>query len=257
MTVNQLWTKYQKKRTDKYRNDLVLHYSFLINFYVNKVSCKNKHVQEEELSGAAYLGLIGAVEAFDPERKIKFETFCKRRIYGAIIDWLRELDLQSRTVRIFEKKKQQAEENLSHNGYYGETDIADKMDINYKRYSMLNKLLFHGKEVRISALQNNSKYGTNANWADSNIFDNWETEDTRESDPTSSTNQWLLKEFITEKLGCLERKILVLYYFEGLIMREIAQELGYSESRISQLHSEAIVRVRSNLKKNELLAEIF
>lgn len=238
MTANQLWTKYQKKRTNECRNDLVLHYLYLIKYHVDKAHRKNTHAHEDELFGAAYLGLIQAIEAYDFERKIKFETFCNRRIYGAMIDWLRELDLQSRTVRKFEKQKQKAEEILSHNGYYGETDVADKMGMSYKRFGMLDKLLIHGKEVLISSLRRNY---SNHNLT---VWDNWDTEDRREPDSTFSTNQCLLKESITKNLGYTERKIIILYYFEGLFMHEIAQIVNLCESRVSQIRSDAIARIR-------------
>lgn len=241
MTVNQLWTKYQKKRTNKYRNDLVLHYLYLTNYYVNKISRKNTHVQEDELSGAAHLGLIEAVESYNPERKIKFETFCQRRISGAILDWLREIDLQSRTTRTFEKRKQEAEEALSHDGYYGETDVADKMGISYKRYGMLSKLLFQGREVRTSMLR---RYC----FEEDDNSDNWDTADFRELDPAYTTQVRLLKEFITKNLGRTERKVLILYYFEGLLIKEVAQAVNLCESRVSQIRRDAIAHIRRSKK---------
>jgi len=108
-----IWKKYFKTRSPEQRNLLVEKYAPLVQMQAARLSRKlPAHVTYEELCSAGYDGLIEAVQAYDPERKAKFETFCQQRIIGAIMDWLRTLDPQSRTVRTFEKRRYRVAEVL-------------------------------------------------------------------------------------------------------------------------------------------------
>ena len=113
-----LWKKYFRTRSDKHRNTLVEHYSSLVHIQAARLSRKlPAQIGYDEICSAGYDGLIEAVEAYDPdkydsEKKAKFETFCQQRIVGAVMDWLRSLDPQSRTVRTFEKRRLSAREML-------------------------------------------------------------------------------------------------------------------------------------------------
>lgn len=235
MTVHKLWTRYRQKRTDERRNDLVTHYLPLAHIYAGKVQRKvAKYLSLDEILGAASLGLIQAVEGFDSSRKLKFETFSGYRIRGAIMDWLRDIDTQSRTVRIFEKKKLEAEELLGHNDVYGDTQVADEMGISHKRYTLLNKLVSHGKQTYLSILTDPDHP--------------WDAEDTNIPDPTCSVNRSFLQEFICIGLCRQQRLIIILHYFEGWTLREIAGMVDLSESRISKIRMQALARIRRNLQ---------
>ena len=232
MIASQLWTNYQKKRTNEYRNDLVMHYLPLARLHANKVQCKIQasHLSEE-LFSAAGVGLIHAVEAFDPKRNLKFETFSGLRIWGAIIDWLRERDPQSRLILQLEKKRQSAMDILANNGIYDATKVAEKMGISYERYCEFNNRLARGKQVYLSALEP-GQYPSNAQDSDFELTD---TEN-------------FLREFICKRLKRTHRMVLLLYYFEGRNMREIGEMMGFTLAWISQLRKDAIICMREELK---------
>ena len=238
MTTERLWTRYQRKRTSENRNDLVMRYFPLANLHAIRVQYKIQDFSLfNDLLGAASLGLIQAVEAFDPKRKLKFSTFAAHRIRGAIMDWLRSMDLQSRTVRIFEKKKHAVEESLAHDEIYGETTVIEKMGISHERYSQMNGLLIHGKQVQLNSF---------TDCPESNH--SWDTVDKKSPDPTRTINRSFLREFIIKGLERVDRMILVLYYCEGLTLREIGNIMDLSESRTSQIKKNALACLRWNLK---------
>jgi RNA polymerase sigma factor FliA len=111
--IDKLWKRYLKSRAVEQRNEIVMHYAHLVHTHAARLSRKlPSQVSYDEICSAAFDGLIEAVEAYDPERKAKFETFCQQRISGAVMDWLRSLDPQSRTVRTFEKKRMMVKEAL-------------------------------------------------------------------------------------------------------------------------------------------------
>lgn len=236
MTVNKLWARYRQKRTDERRNDLVTHYLPLAHIHAGKVRrTVAQYLSIDEILGAASLGLIQAVEGFDSSRKLKFETFSGHRIRGAILDWLRDLDTQSRTVRIFEKKKLEAEELLGHNDVYGDSQVATEMGISYQRYTLLNKLVSHGKQTYLSILTGSD-------------YPHWDVEDKNSPDPTCTINRSFLQEFICIGLRRQHRQIIILHYFEGLTLREIADMVNLSESRIGQIRMQALDQIRRNLE---------
>ncbi len=240
MIAKQLWTKYQKKRTNEYRNDLVIHYLPLARVHANKVQCKIQasHLSEE-LFGAASLGLIHAVEAFDPKRNLKFETFSGLRIRGAIIDWLREIVPQSRLILQFEKKRQSAMDILAHDGIHDATKVAEKMGISYEQYCEFNNRLARGKQVYLSSLAPDYyPYPSSTHDMD---FDLTDTEN-------------FLREFICKRLKRTHRMVLLLYYFEGRNMREIGEMMGFTLAWISQLRKDAIICMREELKDTSFQA---
>ena len=104
--IQSLWNRYFKNRSDDARNRVVEHYAPLVHIQAARLSRKlPAQIGYDEICSAGYDGLIEAVQSYDPEKKAKFETFCQQRIIGAVMDWLRSLDPQSRTVRTFEKRR--------------------------------------------------------------------------------------------------------------------------------------------------------
>lgn len=236
-----LWKKYKRNRTTGFRNELVLHYLHLAHSHASRYARYNGHVSYNELCGAACYGLIKAVEAYDLGRGIRFESFSVQRIIGAIQDWLRELDVQSRNVRAFEKEKI-AVQDILYEEACPET-IAEKMGISLERYLRLDSQLQRGDEVHFSSIcDTNPK---------THSFD---LEDEKAQRPEEAVQRSMLKEFLGQGLGRIERMILALYYFEGLTIRQISDSIGLSESRIGQLRHRLIRLLRKKLiDKEELL----
>jgi RNA polymerase sigma factor for flagellar operon FliA len=233
MTSEILWTRYQKQRTHVRRNDLVEHYLGLAHLHAENVQRNNPFLRAEDLLGAASTGLINAVEAFNPARKLQFTTFSNFRIRGAIMDWLREVDSQSRSIRLFERDKNRVENILIED--FTDADVAAHMDLTLEKYHQLNEVLNRGRQVYFSSLFR------------SDDREPWDVEDTESSDPSYRAERASLQEFISRGLSRIDRMVLILYYFEGLTMREIGGMLNLSESRISQLQRDTLIRVRKNL----------
>ncbi len=241
LSVEKLWQGYLNSRKTDQRNELVVRYSHLVHTHAARLSRKlPAQISYDEICSAAFDGLIEAVEAYDPEKKAKFETFCQQRISGAVMDWLRSLDPQSRTVRTFEKKQFQAREILDAESgrepSHGE--IAARMGMSVARYDQLCRLSQLGKEVHFSAMEPGGDRGTRG---PARV---WEISDDRRNDPALNVSRDMLTEHITRGLSREERLVLTLYYFEELTMAEIGLVLNLSESRVSQIHKDILQRLR-------------
>lgn len=254
LTIDRMWKSFLKTREIEMRNRIVVHYSGLVHTHAARLSRKlPAQISYDEICSAAFDGLIEAVEAYDPTRLAKFETFCQQRISGAVMDWLRSLDPQSRTVRTFEKRRMLAKESLGADAENVPTqaEIARSMDMTLDRYDYLARLSQLGKEVHFSAMEpadNHRHQGSTHTW---------DTKDTHTEDPCVKITREVLTEHLTQGLAREERLVLLLYYYEGMTMAEIGSVLDLSESRVSQIHKEILLRLRGRfggLLREELVA---
>ncbi len=239
--IEVLWNRYLSTRSVDLRNRIVVHYSSLVHAHAARLSRKlPAQVSYDEICSAAFDGLIEAVEAYDPERKAKFETFCQQRISGAVMDWLRSLDPQSRTVRTFEKKRMLAKEALGADMEFtpSQADLARRLEISFDRYDYLSRLSQLGKEVHLSAME------PAGNRRSDGASHTWDIRDVKTEDPAIKVSRELLAEHLTKGLAREERLVLQLYYFEDMTMAEIGSVLNLSESRVSQIHKEILLRLR-------------
>ena len=241
LPIDKLWKRYLASRSIETRNRIVVHYSPLVHAHAARLSRKlPAQVSYDEICSAAFDGLIEAVEAYDPQRKAKFETFCQQRISGAVMDWLRSLDPQSRTVRTFEKKRMLAREALDADMEFApsQAELAKRLDMSLDRYHYLSRLSQLGKEVHFSATEpSGERYSQGSSHS-------WDIRDPRSQDPAVKVSRELLTEHLTRGLAREERLVLVLYYFEDMTMAEIGSVLSLSESRVSQIHKEILQRLR-------------
>jgi RNA polymerase sigma factor for flagellar operon FliA len=245
--IEKLWDRFLESRDDKHRNALVEHYASLVQIQAARLSRKlPAQIGYDEICSAGYDGLIEAVESYDPERKAKFETFCQQRIIGAVMDWLRSLDPQSRTVRTFEKRRTQVREMLD--AELGRPpmheEIAKRMKMPQDRYDQLSRISQLGREVHFSAMD--PKDNTDAKGRGSERA--WDVGDPHQSDPSTKLAGNMMIEYITRGLSREERLVLVLYYYEELTMAEIGVVLDLSESRVSQIHKDVMSRLRNRFK---------
>jgi RNA polymerase sigma factor for flagellar operon FliA len=251
--VNGLWKKYLKGRHVKLRNELIEHYRPLVHMQAARLAQKlPAQISYDEICSAGYDGLLEAVEAYDPCHKAKFETFCQQRIHGAVMDWLRALDGQSRTVRSFEKQRMGCKEMLdsSLGRPPTEAEIAKEMGISLERYAELSRLSRLGHEVHLSAVQSDDDgYHRGSPGG-------WDIGDANAVDPSQRVSRQMLTDYIARGLNREERLVLILYYTEGLTMAEIGLVLDLSESRVSQIHKDVITRLRRRFKDeaHELVA---
>ena len=240
-SIERMWKSYLRTRAVDMRNRIVMHYSQLVHTHAARLSRKlPAQISYDEICSAAFDGLIEAVEAYDPARLAKFETFCQQRISGAVMDWLRSLDPQSRTVRTFEKRRMAIKEALGTDLEYvpTQTELAKSLDMDIERYDYLCRLSQLGKEVHFSAMEppDDGRHQGSSH--------TWDTRDTRAEDPAVKVSREVLAEHLTSGLAREERLVLVLYYYEAMTMAEIGAVLDLSESRVSQIHKDILQRLR-------------
>ena len=241
LSIDQLWRRYLRGRCVELRNKIVVHYSPLVYAHAARLSRKlPAQVSYDEICSAAFDGLMEAVEAYDPARKAKFETFCQQRISGAVMDWLRSLDPQSRTVRTFEKRRLMAKEALGTDLEFmpSQAELARRLHISDDRYDYLARLSQLGKEVHFSAMEPSHDRQSQGS------SHTWDIRDPKGEDPAVHVARELLTEHLSKGLAREERLVLILYYFEDMTMAEIGSVLNLSESRVSQIHKEILQRVR-------------
>lgn len=241
LSIAGLWKRYLDKRSTELRNRIVVYYSPLVHAHAARLSRKlPAQVSYDEICSAAFDGLIEAVEAYDPKRKAKFETFCQQRISGAVMDWLRSLDPQSRTVRTFEKRRLMAKEALGTDLEFcpSQNDLARRLEMSVDRYDYLSRLSQLGKEVHFSAMEPS---GDRRSQGSSH---SWDIRDPHSEDPAVKVTRELLTDHLGRGLAREERLVLMLYYFEDMTMAEIGSVLNLSESRVSQIHKEILQRLR-------------
>ncbi len=243
--VSDLWKKYLDGHPIPLRNKLVEHYRPLVHMLAARLAQKlPAQISYDEICSAGYDGLMEAVQAYDPCHKAKFETFCQQRIHGAVMDWLRTLDGQSRTVRSFEKQRMNNKELLDSSFGRPPTDkeLAEKMGMSLKRFAELSRLSRLGHEVHLSAVQNDEDGQHRGSPS------GWDIKDKHAIDPSQRVSRQMLTDYITRGLNREERLVLVLYYSESLTMAEIGLVLDLSESRVSQIHKDVIGRLRRRFK---------
>ena len=241
-----LWQEYCKSRDPHLRDRLILTYAPLVKFVAGRVGASlPAHVDEQDLVSYGLLGLIGAIERFDPEREIKFETFAMARIRGAIIDELRSLDWVPRSVRTRARQIERAIALLERELMRAPTDaeIAKKLGVSKDEL-----------EDSLREISRTSVAALDELWSPSGGGDQIALIDTIEDgsgpDPESSLELTEIKEALAEAISVLperEKLVVTLYYYEELTLREIGEVLGVTESRVSQLHTKAILRLKAHL----------
>ena len=241
-----LWQEYRKSRDQHVRDRLILTYAPLVKFVAGRVGASlPSHVDEQDLVSYGLLGLIGAIERFDPDREIKFETFAMARIRGAIIDELRSLDWVPRSVRTRARQIERAIAVLERELMRAPTDeeIAKKLGVTNDEL-----------EDSLHEISRSSVAALDELWSPSGSGDAIALIDTIEDetgpDPEISLEQAEIREALGEAISDLperEKLVVTLYYYEELTLREIGEVLGVTESRVSQLHTKAILRLKAHL----------
>ena len=224
-------------------------YSPLVKFVAGRMaSGLPSHVEESDLISYGLLGLIGAIERFDPEREIKFETFAVARIKGAIIDELRSLDWVPRSVRSRARDVEKAHAKLETELQRAPTDeeMAEKLEIIGRgvpgRPARDRQLL--GARARRPLDHRRPRGRSQISLLDT-------IHDPTAIDPEAEAHASELKDRLADAIESLperERLVIALYYYENLTLREIGEVLGVTESRVSQLHTKAVLGLRSRFK---------
>ena len=243
--VAQWWAEYQKSGSEEARNHLLEQYLHIVKYTADRLYAKlPDEVDLDDLISAGVFGLMDAVKAYDPARGVKFETYCAPRVRGAILDELRSLDWVPRLVRARAHKVSAAMTSLE--AVLGrrpsESELADAMELSAKEFWKLRR---EAKAVGLVSLSR-KWYETDAS---KDVREIDVIEDKRSEDPVLAAQRKDMKELVTRGLSRAQRLIIMLYYFEGMTMKEIGQTLDLSESRVSQMHSAILDRLRGHLEK--------
>jgi RNA polymerase sigma factor for flagellar operon FliA len=248
--LKDLWRRYKQQGDERARERLVVAYSPLVKFIAGRMaSGLPSHVEEGDLISYGLLGLIGAIERFDLDREIKFETFAVARVKGAIIDELRSLDWVPRSVRARARDVEKAHAQLEASLQRAPTDdeMAEKMGITVDE--------FQGALLEIA---NSSVLALDDLWTFADpeggggqisVLDT--LQDPAAVDPHDEAQASELKDRLADAIESLperERLVIALYYYENLTLREIGEVLGVTESRVSQLHTKAVLGLRSRFQ---------
>ncbi len=243
--VAELWAVYRDTGDPAAREQLILHHLPLAKYIAARMKQKApSHVEEDDLLGWGILGLIDAVERFEPERDLQFTTYASFRIRGTIIDQLRSLDWAPRSLRAKARKLEAMRQHLldSLGRLPTEAELADKMDVTPEEVFTLESEI-HGAYVL--SLDGIVYSGT---VTDGERTLEAFTPDQRTPSPLEATRRQDIIDRLADALGELpdqERHVVVLYYEEDLTLKEIGAVLNLSESRICQIHRKAMRALRA------------
>lgn len=247
MPMEEVWVLFVRTRTEECRNFLMEHYLPLVRYNAERIYTRlPDEVDIEDLMSAGLFGLKDAIEAFDLERGVKFETYCAPRIRGAILDELRSMDWVPRLVRHRTARVDQVRIRLEMRLGRKPTDeeISDALGVDEEE---VKKIVKDGSAVSMTSL-NRQRYQGDGNREVREID---VISDDTQSEPISEIQSRDLRELLTKGLSRAERLIVVLYYYEQMTMKEIGATLDLSESRVSQMHSSILARLKAQLQHRE------
>ena len=253
VNIEQVWEQFFQTRDDQSRNLLMEHYRSLVKYCAERLHTKlPDKVELDDLISAGTFGLMDAIDAFDKSRGVKFETYCSPRIRGSILDELRSMDWVPRLVRARAHQLSRATHTLETNlgRKPTEKELAQQLEMNMEDFLRLQR---DANAVSLVSLTTN--YSDDEGDKDVREIDI--IKDERSSNPVIEAQKRDLKNLLTKGLTRAERLIIVLYYYEEMTMKEIGATLDLSESRVSQMHSSIIARLKAqmNTRKKEFSVE--
>lgn len=230
------------------RERLILEHSPLIRYVAGRIAMRlPSHLSLDDLISAGVIGLIDAVDKYDPSRNAKFKTYAEYRIRGAILDELRALDWVPRSVRrksqLMEKAYQELANDLGREPE--DEEIAERLDIEVEEYRRWND-----ESAGVGLLSIISTHEGPSSFIPGTLVEN-SLKDTREG-PSELLDRNEIKEVIAraiERLSEKEQVVISLYYYDELTMKEIGEVLSYTESRICQIHSQVMMKLRARLRQ--------
>jgi len=242
MNNSNLWEKYHKTRDKMIKDQLIRENIELVKIIAGRLfSTYKNNIEFDDLVSYGIFGLLDAIDKFDPLRNVKFETYAYIRIKGAIIDQIRLIDWVPRSVRQKYKRVEEAYNSIeiSCGRSASDEEVAEILGI---KINDLNEILSEIHSYSVISLE--EKITNNPNFT---IVDG-----DSKKDPEKSFEQEEIKIIIKQVLKELpekEQKVISLYYYSEMTYKEISLVMGVSESRISQIHTKAIMKLRSKLEK--------
>jgi RNA polymerase sigma factor FliA len=245
--VRETWMKYSQEPSQELRDILIEHYMWIVDKTAERLAMRVPPIVDiEDLRMAGALGLIDAIEKFDPSRGIKFETYCTRRLYGAMVDDLRRYDWVPRLIRNrthqFDRARDELETRLKRRATPEE--LAEHMDMTMEEYESLMR------ELDVKTM-----VSLDRKWDDDDDNDLRHLEvltDTRQCSPLEDVQRNEIKALAIRGLSDKEKAILQMYYFDNLKLKEIGKVLQISESRVCQIHQQTLQLLREKFESREV-----
>jgi RNA polymerase sigma factor for flagellar operon FliA len=243
MEINTLWDSYIKTKDAKVREELIIKYLYLVKFVAGRLYTNyGNNVEYDDLVSYGVFGLIDAIEKYDTCRGVKFDTYAQLRIKGSIIDYLREIDWLPRSVRQKTKELEKAYYELENElgRPANDDEVAARLNVSLEDFQKKILYISTYSIVSLDDLLEQKREFANDN------MDN-------ETNPGAAIEKDVLRNIIIETITALpekENKVITLYYYEELTYKEIGKLLSISESRVSQLHTKAIIRLKSKISSS-------
>ena len=244
MPIREVWKTYQRARSQEIRNYFMEKYLPLVRYNAERIYARlPDEVDLQDLMSAGLFGLMDAIDAFDLERGVKFETYCAPRIRGAVLDELRSMDWVPRLVRHRSSKVEGARQKfeMANGRAPTQEELSEKLNLDGEEF---DKYTRDSRAVGTFSL-------TRKCFASDSSKDVREIDiikDESQHNPFSEIQRKDVKDLITKGLSRAERLIVILYYYEEMTMKEIGATLDLSESRVSQMHSSILARLKAQMQ---------
>jgi RNA polymerase sigma factor for flagellar operon FliA len=247
--IMELWRQYKDSGTQELRDKLILHYAPLVKYVAGRIYVKvPPNVDHGDLVSCGIFGLIDAIDKFDLSKNIKFETYAIARIKGAIIDELRALDWIPRSVRFKAKELERTYVELEGRLKRTPTDEEVCAELGITKEKLHDNITQIGNTA-VVALDDTFTVGKDMDGR-VGLIDIIEDESSAEPAATFEIEE--MKTLLAQSIDRLperEKTVVALYYYEGLTLKEIGEVLGVTESRVSQMHTKAILQLKAKLKQ--------
>ena len=249
MTEKQLakmWQEYAVTQSPEIKDKLIIHYASLVKYIAGRLNMYlGQNVEYDDLISYGVFGLIDAIDKFDLTKEVKFETYASLRIRGSIIDHMRKMDWVPRSLRKQQKDMDRAYTQLEHKLGRPATDeeMIDHLEISSEEF---NDLVKKSSISTLTSLEQHIEQGQS--------YEGLGTVSKPEESPEDHVELVEMQEMLRDSIDKLperERKVVTLYYYEELTLKEISAIMGVSESRISQIHTKGISRLRGKLNQEE------
>lgn len=242
--IESLWEEYRASHAEALRNYLMEKYLHLVRYNAERIYARlPDEVDIEDLMSAGLFGLMDAIDAFELDRNVKFETYCAPRIRGAILDELRAMDWVPRLVRHRSAKVEQARQQIEmETGRPAtEDEVTKRLGVNREEFDKIKRDASAVVTISITRKTTSSDGGRELREIDV-------VKEDGPGNPLRDAQRKDLRDLVTKGLSRAERLIVVLYYYEGMTMKEIGATLDLSESRVSQMHSSILARLKSQMQ---------
>ncbi len=242
MDIHEVWKLFASKPTEDIRNYLWERYLPIVRYNAERIHARlPDEVDVEDLVQAGVFGLMGAISAFQLDKNVKFETYCARRVQGAILDELRAMDWVPRLVRSRSSKVDGVRRaiEMETGKLASDDDVAKRLGVGHEEFDKIRR---DSRPVSTMSITRKASDSSGGETRDLEVIRDGA------DNPVRSMQRKDLRDMLTKGLSRAERLIVILYYYENMTMKEIGATLALSESRVSQMHSAILERLKAQMQ---------